>query len=79
MGDMFQRIIDEIFKILPNVFGLADDIFVVGYEADGKDHDKHYEEYYRFAEEVNLKLNKGKCHFRCTSVPCLVKSYPNAE
>ena len=39
-GDMFQRKIDEIFKDLPNVFGMADDILVVGYEADGKDHDK---------------------------------------
>ena len=25
-GDMFQRNIDEIFKTLPNVFGIADDI-----------------------------------------------------
>ena len=39
-GDMFQRKIDKIFKELPNVFGIADDILVVGYEADGKDHDE---------------------------------------
>ena len=31
-GDMFQRKIDEIFKDLPNVFGIADDILAVGYE-----------------------------------------------
>ena len=37
---MFQRKIDEIFNDLPNVFGIADDILVVGYQADGKDHDK---------------------------------------
>ena len=39
-GDLLQRKIDEIFKELPNVFGIADNILVVGYEADGKDHDK---------------------------------------
>ena len=39
-GDMFQCKIDEIFKDLPNAFGIADDILVVGYNADGKDHDK---------------------------------------
>ena len=39
-GDMFQRKVDEIFKDMPNVFGIADDILVAGYEADGKDHDE---------------------------------------
>ena len=38
-GDMFQRKIEEIFKELPNVFGIADDILVVGYDRNGKDHD----------------------------------------
>ena len=37
-GDMFQRKIDEIFKNIPNVFGVVDDILGGGYEADGKDH-----------------------------------------
>ena len=36
---MFQRKIDEILKNLQNVFGFADDILVVGYDIDGKDHD----------------------------------------
>ena len=39
-GDMFQCKIDEIFKNLPNVFGIADDILVVGYDTDGKDNDE---------------------------------------
>ena len=38
-GEVFQRKIDEIFKDLLNVFGIADDILVIGYERDGKDHD----------------------------------------
>ena len=37
---MFQRNIDEIFKELSNVFGIADNILVVGYEDNGKDYDK---------------------------------------
>ena len=31
---MFQRKIDEIFKDLPNVFDIADDILVLGYDTD---------------------------------------------
>ena len=38
--DMFLRKIDKIFKELPNLFGIADDILVVGYEVDGEDHDE---------------------------------------
>ena len=37
---MFQWKIDEIFKDLPNVFGSADDILIVGYEADSKNHNR---------------------------------------
>ena len=32
-SDMFQRKFDEIFKDMPNVFGIADEILVAGYEA----------------------------------------------
>ena len=35
--DMFQRNINEIFKGLPNIFGLTDYILVVGFGIDGKD------------------------------------------
>ena len=31
---------DDIFKGLLNGFGIADDTFIVGYEADGRDHNK---------------------------------------
>ena len=37
--DMFQWKIDEIFKDLPNVFGITDDILIVGYDNDDKNHD----------------------------------------
>ena len=42
---------DGIFKNLPNVFGIVDDILVVVYDTDGKDHeDTHCEKYYRYAD-----------------------------
>ena len=37
---MFQQKIDKKFKDLLNVFGIADDILVVGYYSDGKYHDE---------------------------------------
>ena len=35
MGDMFQCKINKIFNDMLNVFGIADDILVVGYNKDG--------------------------------------------
>ena len=40
VGNMFQRKINEIFKGLPNVYNKADDILTVGYDADGRDHNR---------------------------------------
>ena len=68
-GDVFQCKIDEILNNLPNVFGIADYILVVGYDRDGKDHDEMLQQVLQICRQVNFKLNKGKCHFRCTSVP----------
>ena len=62
-GDMFQRKIDEIFKDMPNVFGIVDDILVAGYEADGTNHDKTVWRVLQRWRQVNLKLNRDKCHF----------------
>ena len=67
-GDMFQSKIDEIFKNLPNVFGIANDILVVGYDSDGKDHDDTLQRVLQICRQVNLKVNKDKCHFRCSEV-----------
>ena len=67
-SDLFQRKLDEIFKDMPNAFGTAYDILVAGYEADGRDHGKTVQRVVQKCRQVNLKLNKDKCHFRCTSV-----------
>ena len=39
-SDMFQRIIDQIFRELPNVFRKADDILVVRYLDNSTDHNQ---------------------------------------
>ena len=67
------------FKDLPNIFGVANDILVVGYYRDGKDHDDKLQRVLQICRQVNLKLNKDKCHFRCSDVHkfhFLAKLYP---
>ena len=54
---------------MPNVFGIADDILVIGYDKEGADHDEAVYNALRQCQDVNLKLDKEKCHFRCTSIP----------
>ena len=66
---MFQCKIDKIFMDMPNVFGIADDILVIGYDKNRADHDEAVYSVLRWCQDVNLKLNKEKCHFRCTSIP----------
>ena len=51
------------------VFGIADDILVLGYEADSKDHEDTLQKVLKMYRKVNLILDKDRCHFRCTSVP----------
>ena len=36
---MFQPKIGKIFSDMPNSFGIADDILVIGYNDDSTDHD----------------------------------------
>ena len=57
-GIIFQYKTDKIFKNLPNVFGIADDILVVVYDIDGKDHDETLQPVLQLFKQVNLKFNK---------------------
>ena len=68
-GDMFKSKIDEIFNDMLNVFGIADDVLVIGYDKGGADHDEAAYKVLKWCQDVNLKLNKEKCHFRCMSIP----------
>ena len=69
VGNIFQLKIDKIFNDMLNVFGIADDILVIGCDKDGEDHEEAVWGMLRQCQEVNLKLNKDKCHLRCTSIP----------
>ena len=53
-GDMLQ--IDEIFKELPNVFSVTDDILIVGYNADGKEHGRILRWVMQICHKETLKL-----------------------
>ena len=55
---MFQRKIDEIFKDLTNVFGIADDILAVGYDQSGKDHDNTLWKVLQACRHIKLKLKQ---------------------
>ena len=44
-GNMFQKRIDELFRGMPNVFGIADDILIAGFNEQGRDHDAVVEKY----------------------------------
>ena len=78
---MFQCKIDKIFSNMPNIFGIVDDILVIGYDEKGADHDVTFQKVLQQCEEVNLILNKEKCHFRCTSIPFFgkVKSWDGVQ
>ena len=69
VGNMFQCKIDETCNDVPNVFGIADNILVIGYEKYGRDHDETVNKVLKHCQDVNLKLNKEKCPFRCMAIP----------
>ena len=53
---------DEIFKELPNIFCIADDRIIVGYDKDGADHDDMLRKVLKLCRQENLKLNINKCN-----------------
>ena len=66
-NDMSQRKIYKLSQGLSNGFGIADNIFIAGFDDLGSYHDGTLDEALRICREANLKLNKF--HFRCTSIP----------
>ena len=65
---MFQRKINEVFKELPTVFGLADDTLFVWYDRNGTDHDETLRGVLKICRKEKLKLNKDKCQLRYMSI-----------
>ena len=69
VGNIFQREIDKLFNDIPNVFGVADDILIAGFDGDGRDHDLSLEQVLHKHRQANMKLNKEKCLFRRACIP----------
>ena len=53
-GNMFQRKMNKLFHGLSNVFDIADDILITGFDDLGRDHNEMLE----MSRKSNLKLNK---------------------
>ena len=62
-GDMFQGKIDETFKELPNVFGTAKEILIVGYDEDDINYERTLHRVFQTCREGDVKCSKDKCHF----------------
>ena len=70
---MFVKKIYEIFKELPNIFDIADDILIVEYNDNGTDINRPLHRELQICRKENLKLKKDKCNFRCTNIPFWAK------
>ena len=55
-GDMFQRKIDKLFNRIPNVFSIADDILIAGFDELGRGHDATLDKVLRICRQANMKL-----------------------
>ena len=64
MYDMFQENIDELCSGMPNVFSIADDILIAGFDELGRNHNATLDRMLRICREAYLNLNKDKSLFR---------------
>ena len=69
VSDMFQKKIVKLFSSMPNEFSIADDILIAGFDKQEKDHNATLDKVLTICRQANMKLNKDKCLFRCTSIP----------
>ena len=68
-GDLFQGKIEELFKGLPTMFDIVDDILNARFDYIGRDHKTTLDKVLRICRQANLKPNKDKCMYYCTSIP----------
>ena len=62
VGDMFQRKMDELFQGQSNVFGIADNILIAGFDDMGRYHNATLNKMQRVCRWTNLKLNKRNAY-----------------
>jgi len=64
-SEVFQRSMEQLFAGYPCEI-IVDDILIWG--TNTEDHDQKLRQVLQRAHEINLKLNKAKCHFRVDKV-----------
>ena len=64
--DVFQRKLDEVYKDIPNVMGIADDIMVCG--STESEHDQAFCKMLEANRKHNVSLNSEKLQFKQTQV-----------
>ena len=62
-GDVFERKLDEHFGKLKQVIIITDDIMVVGYKPDHRDHDQAFTSLLQTAQKCNVMLNFDKLKY----------------
>ena len=74
-GEIFQRKVDSIFLHLENVMIIADDIMVIGYQADEQDHDHAFTKLIETMKKNNIKLSFDKIQYKQKEVEFCGKTY----
>ena len=74
-GDVIQNKLDECFGHIPNVIVIADDIMVVGKQANHKDHDQALTTLLETARQCNIRLNYEKLQYKQTEVEFFGETY----
>ena len=84
-GDAFQRKLDTIYNLLPNVIGITDDLIIWGNKDDGSDHDEALTKFLQTTKENGLKINIDKIQYKAKEVSFFGETYttnghrPSAE
>ena len=67
--DVFQKKVDETFSDITGVYGISDDIIVIGYTSDGSDHDANLTAILERARATGSCFNDKKMVVLCKSIP----------
>ena len=68
-GDVFQKKMNKLFSSMVNVFSIAYDILVAGFDEQDKAHDEPLDKVLGICRQASLKLNKDNCLFKCSNIP----------
>ena len=73
-GNMFQKKINKLLSGISNVFSIADNILITGFDEQGKDHYETLNKILKRCRQATSKLKNDKCLFRCTNIPFFGKN-----